>query len=139
MAASKGSRVEINGFCNVRTGNKTKAYTERGAENPAPDITVPYPPKVLSSAEARRFAAALIEAADFADGISEPPAVTQARMIQATMRTYATAHGRHWKRDLRAAWMTGRYDAGDDSGTLQKFRNASWGGPAWLEKFKLEN
>jgi|SRR5882724_13204734 len=53
----------------------------------------------------------------------------------AALLAYAASHGRTWKAQLNHAWMTGQYDAGDDSSALQQVRNSF--GPSWLVRFKL--
>lgn len=50
----------------------------------------------------------------------------------AAVREFARVHGRTWKAQLREAWMSGNYDAVDDSARLQQVRNAF--GPSWLVK-----
>lgn len=45
---------------------------------------------------------------------------------------YAKANGRMWKRRLRTAW-----ENASESDILQRLRNASYFGPAGLEKYKL--
>ena len=42
-----------------------------------------------------------------------------------------------WKSHLRTAWENGKYSVALDSATLQYLRNASYFGPAGLEKFRL--
>jgi hypothetical protein len=49
------------------------------------------------------------------------------------LKAFADANGRHWKRHLSDAWMTGAYPGNADSGTLQQLRNTR--GPSWLVWF----
>jgi hypothetical protein len=63
--------------------------------------------------------------------------VPSERQLEA-LKKWAEAHGRTWKNELRAAWMTGNYGRlryTDETSYLQQVRNQ--GGPSWLHKFKL--
>ncbi len=51
------------------------------------------------------------------------------------LRAYAASHGRTWKSQLNHMWMTGQYDADDNSSALQQIRNTF--GPSWLVRFRL--
>ena len=53
----------------------------------------------------------------------------------AALLDYAQRNGRHWKALLNHAWMTGDYQADDDSAALQQIRNTF--GPSWLVRFRL--
>lgn len=49
----------------------------------------------------------------------------------------AATLGRTWKSQLNAMWMSGDYGVlSDHDSALQNFRNASYGGPAGLQKYK---
>ena len=53
------------------------------------------------------------------------------------LETFAAAHGRTWKTELRHAWETGSYSgcADDIYGTLQCLRNSESFGPRGLIKY----
>ena len=46
------------------------------------------------------------------------------------MAAFATRHGRTWRADLAAAWLSGRDAAEPDGHLLRQVRNRF--GPAWL-------
>ncbi len=51
-------------------------------------------------------------------------------------------HGRKAKAMIRQAWLTGNYDdfrSRVDVPALQRFRNASYGGPSGLQKINLKS
>ena len=54
----------------------------------------------------------------------------------AALAAYAREHGRCWKRDLLADWMSGRDADHPEGHLLRQVRNTF--GPSWLKTFKLE-
>jgi hypothetical protein len=53
----------------------------------------------------------------------------------AAVAAYAARHGRTWRADLAAAWLTGRDAREPDGHLLRQVRNTC--GPAWLAAVTL--
>jgi hypothetical protein len=63
------------------------------------------------------------------------PALKPTTAQHNTLTTYARAHGRNWKADLRHSWLTGMWRSYDNVPELQHMRNTM--GTHWLTSYRV--